>query len=677
MRRAHQTVGTMKAAMQAAMELEGRLEVLENTFQAFQEHIGAFQEKAALRTEFEALEEREKTARQELLVAVAKKADLEQLGQCLQAVRHELGEVVKRKANSELVESSIKDLRQEFVHMMDDQRGQTEALRSEVTVELQSKAGGWELGQQVQALQALADEAARRSDLDRLEQFIEGELPVLLHRKANTEDVQRLEGAHARLAEVVQGKAGLDDVKAMQQAAGRKADAEQLAQSIQALRQEVLCSLQCKANADYLEQRLQAAQDAQQQISDALQVKATQADLAQVDQRVQSLQDNLVQVDQRVVQVDQQVQGVPELGQKLEDLTVSKADREKVVEIVEAVRDEVVEMLKRRPDFEEQFSSSLEELSAQLKSKADEGRTDQRLKMMHSDMVSMGVDKADVSLVTDRIAGLEQALTDQVSEGIRQAQDELHLLIGRKVDMELMDRRLDSIQREVTEALKSRKFRVSSKDAAEAGGRRMSKDSQLTADEDATSVGTTCPGSGDSDSGTMCDVEEWMDFRMKLVKIELTKLVDRKADADQVDRSMMAMRKEVTDHVDHRVQAAQQTLAEHADRQAQAVRKELKADVTLLTRCMSQVEQTFEAMQSDNKDKTLPIKSFHEALGMLQSNSPAKVEPQPLPKEERTPPRPERLSTTMPARAARVQEPYSPDDMRTRRVRNLLTQLAN
>jgi len=467
---------------------------------------------------------------------------------------------------------------------------------------------------------------------------------VLLHRKADSEALQRLEGAHVQLVDAVKFKVNFEDVKAF--------------------RQEVLRSMQCKANTDYLEQRLQDSQDAQQKISDALQLKA---DAAQVQLRAQE---------------------VEELGRRLDGMSAAKADREKVVEIVEAVRDEVTLMLKKRPDFEEHFSSSLRELSEQLKEKADESRVDQRLRMIRQDVVSMVVDKADIDLVTDRVGAIQQSVADQVAADLHRVQEEIGVLIGRKADIELVDRRLDSIQRSMTEALKCRpvfgRRSSGSKDAAELGkkphkGAGYWKDGHFVADdnEDAASEGTTCEG-GLSEAGTceMNDMEEWMDHRMRLVKIELTKLVDKKADADHVTQSMNEMRQEVSSHVDQRVNAAQQTIAEHVDRQAQAMRKELKADVNLLTECMSQVEQTFEAFGGD---KALPIKGFHEVLGSLQHRSPAKAEPPPavLPKQkavEVSPPRrQDRPATT--ATCVVPQESYSPDDLRTRRVRDLLTQL--
>merc|ERR1711879_363262 len=152
-----------------------------------------------------------------------------------------------------------------------------------------------------------------------------------------------------------------------------------------------------------------------------------------------------------------------------------------------------------------------------------------------------------------------------------------------------------------------------------------------------------------------------MDHRMKLVKIELTKLV--KADVEAVQEAVQVVRKEITEHVDQRVeqrvQVAEKDLSEHVDRRAQAVRKELQADVNLINQCIQQVERTVEAIQKDKplaqmiKDAS-QAEPFDESLadcnqqGHLQKGKPPKT----IDDEE-----------------------FSPEDMRTRRVRDLLTKL--
>jgi len=107
------------------------------------------------------------------------------------------------------------------------------------------------------------------------------------------------------------------------------------------------------------------------------------------------------------------------------------------------------------------------------------------------------------------------------------------------------------------------------------------------------------------------------------------------------------------------------------------VRKELKADVNLLTRCMTQVEENFEALQGD---KPLQIKSFSEML--REALSPDQAEPPPPEQSVAAAAEPvvESKATSQrwrpsSARPKKEQEEFSADDLRTRRVRDLLTQL--
>mmetsp|Transcript_10969 Transcript_10969/g.25797 ORF Transcript_10969/g.25797 Transcript_10969/m.25797 type:complete len:724 (+) Transcript_10969:142-2313(+) len=713
----------MKAAMQAAMELEGRLETLENAFEGLQQRLGTFEERhaafqeqhqadlreqdkafheqfcalqeqhnalqgrhqvfqdsCARKADVEGLEQRESVARREMLVMVAQKADLEQLGQCLQAVRHELGEVVKRKANSELVESNLQDLRRELTQTLHDQ---AEALCSKVVQDLSTKADkadSTQMQQQLRSLEVLANAAARRSELEELDQCVmlmQEKLPGLLQCKADVEAVRNLEAAHVELSQVLQGKADTRDTQA----------------SMKAVRQEVLVSMKCKVNSDYMEQRLQAmqAQHAQQaecieateqKLSAALQAKA---DVDLVDQRMQGMQQVLHrELVDRKVECERVENSVEELGQRLDELASSKADREKVVEIVEAVRDEVFAMAKGKSDvnarveaLEEQQSTALREISGKMNTKADEFKVEQRLRMIRQDVVNMVVDKADLDVVTERVRAAEQSVTDQVLREMQAVRQEFSKQLSCKADAEVIDQRFDAIQQELGGEARPRtgnggspKRRMGSDTGStrcSSGGdgealfvkgptaRRCQSTSRLW--KETGSEGTTQVDSwSGSEAATICDMEDWMDHRMKLVKNELIKLVDHKVDMEQVNQ----IREEITAHVDlrvdQRVQVAQQELTDYVDCRAQAVRKELQADVDLINQCIQQVERTVEAIQQDK-----PLAKLIRDANQAQQ-----------PEEDVASPKAQRAAS---GGLKREMENYSPDDLRTRRVRDLLTQL--
>jgi len=565
------------------MELEGRIETMENTLKILQDELHGIAAKKAD------------------VADVAQKVDLEQVGQCVQAIRHEVTDIVKRKASREFVESSVQNLQQELV----------DALLRKVDINQMQQQLHMELEQVQQPLQ---------QELELVRNDIAG---IGIENKLHMTDLLKaLEGKvdNRQLREHLDGKVDvetleqcLQDVRGSLDAAVSKTDFEHIEKRMSVMQQEHVEALHLKVDKDVTEQ---IAAD-QHELVHALQRKAdmayvetslqaishavsNKADSKEVGQCVEIMQKTFRQEVMDTLsekadaeQVEQlcrnQSSNAAQLGASVEDLSrrlvalsSDKADRDKVVEIVEAVREEMIESMKRHSateseDVDRRVQAAVRTVADQVGSMADQRKVDQQLGLVRQELVDAVASKADIKLMTERLTAMQESLSEQVDRQVNGARQEFTSIVGRKADVEQLDQRVNAVQQEIAEVLEPR----------------------AAADQHASQVVESTPFS---------QIESWMEERMVLVKMELNKLVDRKADTvrvdhvqqeitHRVDQRVQAAQQEITHHVDQRVRAAQQELSEQVDERARTTRKELAELVNLAPEVTERARQIEQAAQ--------------------------------------------------------------------------------
>lgn len=565
------------------MELEGRIETMENTLKILQDELHGIAAKKAD------------------VADVAQKVDLEQVGQCVQAIRHEVTDIVKRKASREFVESSVQNLQQELV----------DALLRKVDINQMQQQLHMELEQVQQPLQ---------QELELVRNDIAG---IGIENKLHMTDLLKaLEGKvdNRQLREHLDGKVDvetleqcLQDVRGSLDAVVSKTDFEHIEKRMSVMQQEHVEALHLKVDKDVTEQ---IAAD-QHELVHALQRKAdmayvetslqaishavsNKADSKEVGQCVEIMQKTFRQEVMDTLsekadaeQVEQlcrnQSSNAAQLGASVEDLSrrlvalsSDKADRDKVVEIVEAVREEMIESMKRHSateseDVDRRVQAAVRTVADQVGSMADQRKVDQQLGLVRQELVDAVASKADIKLMTERLTAMQESLSEQVDRQVNGARQEFTSIVGRKADVEQLDQRVNAVQQEIAEVLEPR----------------------AAADQHASQVVESTPFS---------QIESWMEERMVLVKMELNKLVDRKADTvrvdhvqqeitHRVDQRVQAAQQEITHHVDQRVRAAQQELSEQVDERARTTRKELAELVNLAPEVTERARQIEQAAQ--------------------------------------------------------------------------------
>jgi len=590
------------------MELEGRIETMENTLKILQDELHGIAAKKAD------------------VADVAQKVDLEQVGQCVQAIRHEVTDIVKRKASREFVESSVQNLQQELVdallrkvdinqmqqqlHMELEQvqqplQQELELVRNDIAgIGIENKLHMTDL---LKALEGKVDNRQLREHLDgkvdveTLEQCLQdvrGSLDAVVSKTDFEHIEKRISVMHHDFTEASQLKVtDLERIDqsmlAMQQeyveALHLKVDKD-VTEQIAADQHELVHALQRKADMAYVETSLQAISHAvsnkadskevgqcveimqktfRQEVMDTLSEKA---DAEQVEQLCRNQSSNAAQLGA----------SVEDLSRRLVALSSDKADRDKVVEIVEAVREEMIESMKRHSateseDVDRRVQAAVRTVADQVGSMADQRKVDQQLGLVRQELVDAVASKADIKLMTERLTAMQESLSEQVDRQVNGARQEFTSIVGRKADVEQLDQRVNAVQQEIAEVLEPR----------------------AAADQHASQVVESTPFS---------QIESWMEERMVLVKMELNKLVDRKADTvrvdhvqqeitHRVDQRVQAAQQEITHHVDQRVRAAQQELSEQVDERARTTRKELAELVNLAPEVTERARQIEQAAQ--------------------------------------------------------------------------------
>jgi len=596
----------MKAAMEAAMELEGRLETVESTLADVQERIGSLEGNCARKVDVEGAQQQCESTRQNLLTLVAQKADEEQLGQCLQAVRFELTEAVKRKANSELLSSSLEELRDELTKAVAD-RASSEQLR-QLAVDMQEKA-----------TKAVADRASseqlRQLTVDMQEKITKG-----LAGKADSTDVDgrfsllatKLESNCAESAGCREALAALEVVSAsrereradalpklQEQICQQRREMEEAVTRLDMAAREAVTMLNSKADTTAFKDELEALKrEVATKVDDeqltvvrsegmtATNMKADMEKLEQLSRRVQELEDLKVK--------GEQLEGrAKELEEGLAEVLAHKADREKVVEIVEAVRDEALDLVTRRADDVSSCLKEQREASQQLSEKFDAKLKD-NLQALNKDLLAAVASKVDLDVLDKRA----KALADELASDVGSLRHEFQELVDRKADVELVDQRL--------EVLLQRRRQPpphGSSDGTVADPASQRKEEEVAEDRWDTAAFAPPQRTPRSrfDTEAASEWDEWWSQRMRLVRTELTKMVEGKADKDHVARCCQTVKQDVTQHVNQQVHAVQLDVTRQVEQQTQAVQKKLQAEVVQVQQSIQKVELNMSTLNQQDK----------------------------------------------------------------------------
>merc|ERR1711972_922281 len=146
--------------------------------------------------------------------------------------------------------------------------------------------------------------------------------------------------------------------------------------------------------------------------------------------------------------------------------------------------------------------------------------------------------------VNKRAQVAKQEILDHVDEQVKSGWQDLTNVVKGKADIVLVDLRLQTLQHEVTEMVT-----------------RIGKTKHAKSPEE-------------DDKHSQLERKEWMESemerRMRVVRQELIKLVDSKADPDQVDQRVQTMQHELADHLHQRVHAVREELSEQIHQCEQA-----------------------------------------------------------------------------------------------------------
>jgi len=342
-------------------------------------------------------------------------------------------------------------------------------------------------------------------------------------------------------------------------------------------------------------------------------------DLHDAEQRLEKLNNKLgglANTRDEINGVNQALQAF----QKATALTLSmKADRDKVVECVEAVRDELTEVVKKKPDLEAihpHIQRQKEEILG-----ATEMQIQTRMQEVQKEVTELMKDKATVALLMQTT----EAMRKDMSEHVKQQVHTLKEGLGKTVHQQ-MDHQMHLVEKKV-KAYQEAQMEQTNRD-------KVPRDWILSE----------------------------MEQRMRAVQFELTKLVDHKVDQKQVDSCVRKVQHDLTEHVDLRVQAVQHSLSEQVE--------QCKQDLTEMVDCKTAVvNQQMQALTDIitlggnvgdyindrrhdgvadwiNQDKVSAIRAYHDKTNTLH------LEPSGDDNDE-------------------------PFDWRAHRVKHLLTKMAN
>mmetsp|Transcript_84807 Transcript_84807/g.162304 ORF Transcript_84807/g.162304 Transcript_84807/m.162304 type:complete len:691 (-) Transcript_84807:73-2145(-) len=460
------------------------------------------------------------------------RTEISKVEQHVHAVRKETAEALSSKAELAALDQHVNLLRQELNVKVDlpQVNNQVQAVQHELLEALGSKASREQLEHIDQNAQAMRHEFV---------QALSGKADVdVLSTKVDKEQVDaHLEALQQRLAESLELKMDKQQVEAhLQQvleAVGTKVGGEQLEIHIQDLDQRLdqrlnqrLVQLSgSKADKEAFEAYVTHAQGLETRLAHMESSKVDKDAVEGYVANLQCLQSSLAQMASCKETVDACVLSVQNLERSLAQIACSKVDTEKVVELVEAVRDEVSDTVHQTRNISEQVEKKLNDLDTYDLSNLDT-RTNEKI-------------ERKVESVRQEIVDVAVTMAD---EHLAVAKEEVTKLVNRKVDAGIFDEIVTRVQTIESQA--------------------------------STRPGTAEPPSyapsegGDNAAAHAAWVESLMEQRMRLVRTELTKLVDKKADNEHMQNCIQAATQEITNHVDRRVDAAQKNLSEQVGRLA-------------------------------------------------------------------------------------------------------------
>merc|ERR1712129_392582 len=103
------------------------------------------------------------------------------------------------------------------------------------------------------------------------------------------------------------------------------------------------------------------------------------------------------------------------------------------------------------------------------------------------------------------------------------------------------------------------------------------------------------------DSEAATEWEEWWSRRMRLVRTELTKMVQGKADKEHVAQCCQTVKQDVKQHVNNQVQAVQLDVTRQVEKQTQALQTKLQAEVVQVQQNIQKVELTVGTLKERDK----------------------------------------------------------------------------
>lgn len=619
--------------------LEERLENLETAIHSLKEQCQALKDACAGKLDPQQLQDGISALKVELLAAIKDKADIEQVGQCVQAVRFELSDVLKRKASAELLDSTVEKIQSELTDLA-TRKMDIEQADGRFQVLQGSQHEMWEVLQ-------------RKADIELLDKYVlREELNTGLDGKVDKREVERLDQAvEARRKEFAE--AHRTQLGALEACLNSKASIEDVL-SLKELHKHLQKDLCSKADGEVLEQRLRSmSAEVQDQLCSKADVGLVKSEVRSVSKEAaERVREDLLTMVQMKADVDMVTASMEAIQGKLAAVQSIKADREKVVECVEAVRDELTAALGSKATAQdvdrcvERVHEVQQQLMDKVETKVDLQQVNQCIQVVRQDFGDQLKDKADLDSVDQRVQSMHQSVNEQLEQRLQVVRQELSDRASRyEAGMSLLEQNMESMR---AEAIKSPK-------QSNAQG-----DSQMNVNQDW--------------------VESEMEHRMRLLRTELTKLVNLKAETSHVEHRLQAVKSEITDSVDLQVQAVKQELTT----QVRETRKELAemvsrkadaADVQVLTNMLKRGPGS----HGERSSASTPNRA-----GRLDGQSPAgarKVEESgtfsPPGRASPTVRLPPVLRSGQSAPNLHRLEDDPDDDWRSRRVRSLLTSLVN